>query len=373
VNFNGDSNLELSQIDELGTLGVKAVTTLILDGGLTRQLAGSCIRNQLYLSTWATMGPWVVPCEPSINYHYQGVANPADGAYVTCRNMFKALGGRGTFAHLSGSAGVSTSPAKDKAVDRALREFPGIQMIARRYGQYNREASRQVLSNILAKAGRKVDAVYCQSDDEAVGALDALREHNLLGKTLVGGADGIPEFIDAIIQGTGFGTEGAAALFGGGYTLMQALDAAAGHRPRPTETLMMQDLIMVDNVASAQAYKELVLAPNAARGLFDYTKMSRVLHPHDWDAQFPMRTYAPEDYWGRQQGVPKPAGYSLPATYASAVQQGEPKAVNADYAAHLKRFPLLEVARKSRIKKTLFSNSTRSPSGSSSDATGGRQ
>ncbi|MDO8212289.1 sugar ABC transporter substrate-binding protein [Conexibacter sp. CPCC 206217] len=354
VNYNGDSDKQLAQIDQLGTLGVTGINTLILDGGLARQLATACVRNRTYLSSWATMGPWVVPCEPEIAFHYQGLANPADGAYVMCVNMFEEMGGRGTFAHLSGSGGVSTSPAKDKAVDRALKQYPGIELVAREYGEYNREKSRQVMTNILSKTGGRVDAVYCQSDDEAVGALDALRERNLVGKTLVAGADGIPEFIDAIIDGRAFGTEGAAPIFGGGYTLVQALDASAGHRPKPTETLMYQDLLIIDNKASATAFKQQALAKGAAGRLFDYGLMSRIEHPDDWDPQWPLRTFDPEEYWGVAQGVAKPNGYELPEEYTRAAAAGQRREVDAEYAQQLRRFALAEVARLSRTRKTLF-------------------
>ena len=354
LNYDADNDRALSQLDQMGTQGVKAVTTLILDNGITRQIAEDCVRNELFLSTWAQVGLWIVPSEPGIDYHYQCLANPPDGAYVTCKNMFKELGGKGTFAHITGAAGSATSLAKDKAIDKALAENPGIEMVARQRGDYDREKSRQVLGNILAKTGNKLDCVFCQSDDSGVGALDALREVNLVGKTLVGGADGIPEFIDAIIKGEAFGTEGVVPFLGGGYTLMQALDASAGHKPNPGETLMQQDMIMVDTKESAEIYKEKVYSKTAGPKLFDYAKMSRVLHPDDWDPQWPLKTFEPEVFWATNQGVPKPDGYDLPDNYVKAVEGGGRAQIDKTYKDHLKSFPLEEAARKSRTGKTLF-------------------
>lgn len=352
--YNVEDSKELSNLSEMNAQGVVAVSTLILDNGITRQIADYCAKNNMYISTWAQMGQWIVPSEPSVQYHYQGLANPPEGAYFNCVNMFKKLGGRGNFVHISGAAGSATSKAKDHAVNQALAKFPGIKLVARQYGNYDRTTTDTVLTNILAKAGGKVDAVYCQSDDSGTGALDALRKQGLLGKVLVAGADGIPEFVQAIIDGNAFGTEGAVAFFGGGYTVVQGLDAAAGHKPDPAETLMVQDLLLIDNVASAKEYQATALVNGAAGKLFDYKKMSRVLHPNDWDPQWPLRTYDPQQFWAINQGVPKPPGYSLPANYVSAVANGGRAKMDKLYASQMKSFPLEAVARKSLTGKTVF-------------------
>jgi ribose transport system substrate-binding protein len=354
IGFNGDSDKELAQIDQMGALGVTAANTVILDTGLIKQLVAASKRNNLRYSSIATMGAWVVPADPQVNFFYQGLVYPPDGAYATCRNMFKALNGKGTFAHLSGSAGVATSPAKDRAVDRALKEFPGIELVGREYGEYNREKSHQALNNILAKTGGKVDAVFCQSDDEGTGALDSLREHKQLGKTLVGAADGIPEFIDAIIEGTAFGTEAVPGYFAGGYTIVQAMDAAAGFKPRPTESLMWADMLIIDNKESAQAFKDKVLTKGALDSVFDFSKSSKVLHPDDWTPLYRIRTFDPDKYWGEAMGVKKPSGYSLPKNFTDAQAKGEPKEVDADYEKRMGTFPLADVAQASRTGKTLF-------------------
>src|SRR6185437_11597644 len=99
-------------IDQLGTLQVNAVETLILDNGISRQIADAAVRNNLYVTTRAQCGPWLVPSESNIDWHYQLTATPPEGAYVLCRNMFEKVGGKGNFVHLEGVAGSSTDAAK---------------------------------------------------------------------------------------------------------------------------------------------------------------------------------------------------------------------------------------------------------------------
>ena len=355
LNYDADNDRALSQIDQMGTQGVKAVTTLILDNGITRQIAEDCVRNELFLSTWAQVGLWVVPSEPEIDYHYQCLANPPDGAYVTCKNMFEELGGKGTFAHITGAAGSATSRAKDKAIDKALSEYPGIEMVARQRGDYDREKSRQVLGNILAKTGNKLDAVFCQSDDSGVGALDALREVNLVGKTLVGGADGIPEFIDAIIKGEAFGTEGVVPFLGGGYTLMQALDASAGHKPNPGETLMRagHDHGRHQGVGarSTRSRSTPTAGPEALRLREDVADPA----PRRLGPAVAAQDVRARRVLGDEPGRPEARrATSCPTTTSRPSRATAAPKVDKTYKDHLKSFPLEEAARKSRTGKTLF-------------------
>lgn len=351
ISYNGNNDLELSQMDQMGVQGYTAVSTLILDNGITRSLAEAAVRNKLYLHTWAQTGQWVFPSDPNIKYHYQGLANPPDGAYALCKAMFEAKDGKGTFCHISGAPGSATSLAKDKAVDRALSEFPGIKMVARQPGNYDRETSRSVLATVLAANGGKIDIVYCQSDDSGTGALDALREAGLVGKTLVAGADGIPEFIDAIIAGKAFGTEGAAPYFGCGWGLVKGLDVFAGYEPNPGYQLVMQDLLIIDNKKSAQAYKDTVLTRGPK--IFDYKKMSATVSGADWDPQFPILTFDPDQFWTKNQGVAKPNGFELPEDYVKAVGVGRSQ-LDKELLGHLKDFRLQEVADASLTGKTLF-------------------
>ena len=66
---------------------------------------------------------------------------------------------------------------------------------------------------------------------------------------------------------------------------------------------------------------------------FDYRKISKVLHPNDWDPQaevFPMDI---DLEWG---GIPKPEGWAYPEAYVKARNSGEAEAVRKEYADHYK-------------------------------------
>jgi ribose transport system substrate-binding protein len=350
LSYDGDSDKEVAQIDQLGTRGVTAMETLILDNGITRQVANACVRNKIYISTRAQVGQWIVPSEDGIDWHYQCLATPPAGAYVLCTNMFKKVGGSGNFVHLQGVAGSSTDAAKTKFVDKALSENPGMKLVARQRADYDREKARTTLDAILTSANNNVDVVYCQNDDMALGAAAVLRERGL-NKVLVAGADAIPEVIDEIIAGRIYGTEAIAPPWLAGYCMIQALDAANGHRPDPIEGLMQMDLILVDTPEAGKAYKDVI---GQGAQAIDYLKLSRLIHPDDWDPQWPIRHFEPEEFWAENQGVPKPSGYELPTDYTDRVADGGYEEVDKMYLDHVKSFPFKDVVEKSSNGKTAF-------------------
>ena len=68
---------------------------------------------------------------------------------------------------------------------------------------------------------------------------------------------------------------------------------------------------------------------------FDWKKMSRTLHPEDWDPQnyvWPMNLEVLWDYAKDK----KPAGYTLPKEYTEAVAKGEIEALKKLYEEHYK-------------------------------------
>lgn len=351
LSYDGDSDKQLAQIDQMGTLGVTAAETLILDNGITRQVAEACVRNDIYISTRAQVGLWILPSEPGIDWHYQLLATPPEGAYVLCKNMFEEVGGSGNFVHLQGVAGSSTDAAKTVAVDRALSETPGMKLAARQRADYDREKARVTLDAILTSVNEDVAVVYCQNDDMALGAAAILAERGLSDKVLVSGADAIPEVIDEIVAGNIFGTEAIAPPFLAGYCMIQALDAANGHRPDPIEGLMQMDLVIIDTPESAQSYKETI-----GRGAeaIDYLKFSRILHPDDWDPQWPIRHFEPEQFWAINQGVPKPEGYEIPEDYTARVEAGGYEEIDNMYLEHFKSFAFKDAVEKSRNGETAF-------------------
>src|SRR5260370_34581399 len=80
---------------------------------------------------------------------------------------------------LVGLIGTTAGDDRDKGFlevfNKAAAENPGLKLIARQEGQFDQEKSFNLMSQIMA-ANPQIDAVFNGNDDNAVGALRAIRQ-----------------------------------------------------------------------------------------------------------------------------------------------------------------------------------------------------
>ena len=172
-----------------------------------------------------------------------------------------------------------TEVARTLGVDRALKEYPDIELIARQPGNWNQIDSRRVMEDLIV-AHPQIDGVFGQNDSVGVGAMQALEDAGLTGIPVVG-LDGNAETMDLIKEGRFFATMSFTPSWQAGYSLVRAYDVAHGWKPSPCERMMYMgaSLITADNV---EAYTGFLAGDKFP---FDWKKMSRTLHPDDWDPQ----------------------------------------------------------------------------------------
>jgi ribose transport system substrate-binding protein len=282
-----------------------------------------------YAGVWDTM-PWYHPLDVA-NNAYAGFFAPDDSAnaYEVAVLLFKKMGGKGSLVHITGFPGSSADVARNDGVERALKEFPGIKVVARQPGNWNQVDSRKVMEDIIV-ANPKIDGVFGQNDSTGVGALQAAEEAGL--KIPIVGLDGNAETLKLIKEGRFYATVSNLPEWQAGYALVRAYDAAHGWKPSPTEAMMFTGAIIVTAV-NVDAYQKFISGPKLP---FDWRKMSRVLHPNDWDPQNRVWAMNPEVVWGRSK-VARPASYQLPKAFREAVSRGEDASVNKAYDQHYKQ------------------------------------
>jgi len=85
------------------------------------------------------------------------------------------LGGKGQIAILRSYVGIPIDLDRYNGFMEVLKaDYPGIKVLVEGDGEFNQEAGRKAMSNILP-AYPKIDAVYTQDDEAAVGALTEIR------------------------------------------------------------------------------------------------------------------------------------------------------------------------------------------------------
>jgi ribose transport system substrate-binding protein len=120
--------------------------------------------------------------------------------YEISKYLFKSIGGKGKVVHIDGVPAAITAQNRKKGLERALKEFPGIELLASQPGNYRRLPAVQVFENLMQRFPQ-IDGVVCANDDMAVGVAEALAAAGRAGKTKVVGIDAIPDGAAAILAG----------------------------------------------------------------------------------------------------------------------------------------------------------------------------
>ena len=151
--------------------------------------------------------------------------------------------------------------------------------------------------------------VVAQNDDVAQGVIAALNAAGVRPgeDVLVVGADGTSLGAKSIDKGTQLATSAnspayAAAIFAG-----RIYDVTHGWRPSAPERLLNWRSLTTTK-ANVGGYLARYVNNNGVKP-FDYRKISKVLHPSDWDPQADVYPLDIDKHWA---GIPKPDGWSYP-------------------------------------------------------------
>lgn len=112
--------------------------------------------------------------------------------------LFRRIGGTGDIVILEGVPAAVTSQERLRGYRDAVRETPGVRIIATRTADYQHETARRVMTELLSGLPR-IDGMLCANDVMALGAIEAL---DAAGRRFpLVGVNAIPEAIAAIKAG----------------------------------------------------------------------------------------------------------------------------------------------------------------------------
>ena len=102
-------------------------------------------------------------------------SDDVDLGYKEAVYLFRHMGGKGRIVVLEGVPAAPTNRDRLLGYQRALSEFPGIEVLASGVGNYQRPDGRDVMAGMLSNHAQ-IDAALVANDSMALGVLDALRE-----------------------------------------------------------------------------------------------------------------------------------------------------------------------------------------------------
>lgn len=120
----------------------------------------------------------------------------------SARYLFKKMGGRGRVIHIGGHSAHSGAQGRARGFDKALLEFPEIEVIGGgvRWCNWSKETARNTFEGLLNQETRPIGGAFFHNDDMAIACVDA-RQGTPHETMLIVGIDGQKEGLTAIRDG----------------------------------------------------------------------------------------------------------------------------------------------------------------------------
>lgn len=116
---------------------------------------------------------------------YIGMDN-VEAGYIVGKMVCEQMGGKGKMVILQGMAGSSTSDERTEGYEKAVAEFPDIEVVASQNANFEQDTAQQVMSDIL-QANSGINGVLSCGDLMALGAITSLEEQGYE----IGGDNGV--------------------------------------------------------------------------------------------------------------------------------------------------------------------------------------
>jgi len=123
-----------------------------------------------------------------------------EAAYFVAKAFLETLGGKGSVIILEGVPGAQTAIDRKAGVDRAIKEFPNVKVLASQTAKFSRVEGMRVMENLLQQFP-KIDAVIATNDEMALGAIEAIDAAKKLKDIKVAGFDGNNDAMKSISEG----------------------------------------------------------------------------------------------------------------------------------------------------------------------------
>ena len=103
--------------------------------------------------------------------------------------------------HIQGTINSSAQLGRSRALEEALLEHENWKLLDQQSGEFTTAKGKEVMVDMLEKYGSDIQVVYCENDNEAYGAIEAIREAGLHPGTDLSAGDILVLSFDATYGG----------------------------------------------------------------------------------------------------------------------------------------------------------------------------
>ena len=122
------------------------------------------------------------------------------GGRMAADVLARLIKGKGKIIEIEGIPGTSASYERGQGFNEALGKYPGIKVVAREIGNFDRKEAKEIMKRLLEK-GVDFDGVFAYNDNMILGVMDALADHKDQRHRVLIGFDAIREAVNAVHEG----------------------------------------------------------------------------------------------------------------------------------------------------------------------------
>ena len=130
----------------------------------------------------------------------QLVSNNAQGAALGAQQWVKDVGQKGNFVELLGSPSDNNAATRSNGFGTVLTQYADLKKVGSQVANWDRTQGHDKMQSLL-QANPNVTGVISGNDEMALGAIAALKEAGKLSGIKVGGFDGSPDAVAAVVSG----------------------------------------------------------------------------------------------------------------------------------------------------------------------------
>jgi inositol transport system substrate-binding protein len=171
-----------------------------------------------------------------------------ESARIAMGYIAQRLNGKGNVVMMQGFLGQAAQIKREAGMREILTNYPGLKLLADQTAEWDRAQAIRLMENWIQAYGEKVNAVFAQNDEMAMGALLALEQAHLKDKVMVVGVDAIADALQAVKTGRLDATvfQDARAQ---GETAVETAVKIIKKQPYEKEVFIPFRLVTEDNVA----------------------------------------------------------------------------------------------------------------------------
>jgi len=196
VDGKDDPAKQLSQVESFIAQKVDAIVVVPVNTDATEPITNACKEAGIPL---ISVNRYMKNQDDATSYVG---SKSIEAGIMQMEYIGEKMGGKGNIVILRGGDGHEASVNRTLGNKQVIEQkYPDIKVVAEQTGKWMRPEGMAITENWI-QSGLQFDAVVCNNDEMAIGAIMALKEAKLLDKVLVAGIDATPDALEYMKDGS---------------------------------------------------------------------------------------------------------------------------------------------------------------------------